>query len=359
MAQQGDTDPTRPADTAQDEIATRLQRAAISQARLVPSDTNARAPSVQYDNQGHRYYDTAPTPLKRLFGSPLAQVGKFARGPNRERLIGDGWGAPRNFSYDPHINTNSRHMGLDFFAPYGETLLSCGDGTVVFVGYQGKNGGVSVPGAKQGQNGQILDGNGNVVANQSEVGFGGICVHVRHTGDFQNYQTEYYHMSSITVRAGQKVTEGQPIGTIGNTGVAGIGPHLHYQIAYIAGGQRVLVNPTAMVPNYRPGHADSTNTAGTSGVILPALAPGGSQVAASQAANIINTLDRSTTMQNQDIAAIKQAQSQYADRTRQVIGVQQSALYASAAAFSGTPPVVVAPMTFDFATGTWSDGKVT
>lgn len=359
MAQNGDTDPTRPKDTSVDDIAIRQARAAASQGQFVTSDVNAHVPTLQYDNQGHRYYDTAPTPLKRLLGSPLAQTGKFARGPNHERLIGDGWGAPRNFSYDPHINTNSRHMGLDFFAPFGEALLACADGTVTFVGYQGKNGAVFVDGVKQGPNGTILDGKGNTIAGQGDIGFGGIAVHIKHTGDFQNYQTEYYHMSAVTVRQGQKVSEGQQIGNIGNSGVAGIGPHLHFQFAYAGGKTRTLVNPTAAVPNYRPGFADSTNTVGAGGIILPTLAPNGLQIAASQAANGINALDRSTTMQNQNVAAIKQGQSQYADRTRQVLSVQQSSLYASASAFSGKAPAVVAPMTFDFTAGTWTDGKVT
>lgn len=356
MAQQGDTDPSRPKDTSIDDVATRLARISGAQARISISDVNAQPPPLQYD-QGRRFYDSAPTPLKRLFGSPLAQTGKFARGPSRERLIGDGWGAPRNFSYDPHINTNSRHTGLDFFAPTGETLLACGDGTVTFVGYQSKNGAVEVEGVHQGPNGTILNAKGDVVATQDQVGFGGIALHIKHTGDFANYRTEYYHMSVVAVRAGQKVTEGTPIGAVGNSGVAGIGPHLHFQVSYYAGKTSALVNPTGLVPNYRPGKADSTNTAGAFGVILPLVAPSGTQIAASQAANVINNVDRSTALANQDLAAIKQGQAQFADRARQIVNVQQTALYASSASFGATAPVVAAPMTFDFATGVWSDGQ--
>jgi murein DD-endopeptidase MepM/ murein hydrolase activator NlpD len=360
MTQQpGDADPSRPKDTAVDDMSTRLSRISTSQGRASVSDLNVQPPTVQYDNQGHRFFDSAPTPLKRLFGSPLVQSGKFARGPNRERVIGDGWGAARNFSYDPHINTNSRHMGLDFFAPKGETLFACGDGTVTFVGYQSKNGAESVEGATQGPNGTILNAKGETIATQDQVGFGGIAVHIKHTGDFQNYRTEYYHMSAITAKTGQKVTEGSPIGAVGNSGVAGIGPHLHFQIAYFAGKTSALVNPTGLVPNYRPGKADSTNTAGAFGVILPLLAPNGTQIMAGQAANVINNVDRSTSLANQDGSAIKQGQSDYADRARQIVNVQQSALYASSASFAATSPTVTAPMTFDFTTGTWSDGGVT
>lgn len=356
MAQQGDADPSRPKDTSIDDVATRLARVSGAQARVASSDVNAQPPALQY-SQGRRFFDSAPTPLKRLFGSPLAQAGKFARGPSRERLIGDGWGAARNFSYDPHINTNSRHSGLDFFAPRGETLFACGDGTVTFVGYQSKNGAVEVEGARQGPNGSILDASGNVVATQDQVGFGGIAVHIKHTGDFASYRTEYYHMSAITARAGQKIAEGSPIGAVGNSGVPGIGPHLHYQISYFSGKTSALVNPTGLVPNYRPGQADSTNTAGAFGVILPLVAPSGTQIAASQAANVINNVDRSTALANQDLAAVKQGQAQFADRARQIVNVQQTALYASSASFGATAPAVAAPMTFDFATGVWSDGS--
>ena len=356
---QNDGSPDRPQDSSIDEIALRASRVAAAQRATVGSDQNARPPAVQYDNQGHRFFDTAPIPLKRLFGSPLVQTGKYAKGPNSERLVGDGWGAPRNFSYDPHINTNSRHLGLDFFAPKGEPLYACGDGVVTFVGYQSRDGRVDVPGAHSDTQNNVLDANGNVVASVNQLGFGGIAVLIKHNGDFQNYQTEYFHMSAVTVKAGQKVTEGQQIGNVGNTGLAGIGPHLHFQVSYVAGGTRSIVNPTAMVPNYRPGHADSTNSFGPGGIIMPTSAPNGVQIAAGQTANTMSGIDRATTMQNQTPADIKQAQANYADHARQVISVQQSQLYANASAFNGQAPVVSAPMTFDFAAGTWSDGKVT
>lgn len=352
----GDTDPKRPQDNAVDGLAVRQARVAAVQTRDASSDANKQPPAVRYAD-GRRLYDTVPTPLKRLLGSPLVQTGKFAKGPNKERLIGDGWGAARSFSYDPKVNTNSRHQGLDFFAPYGETLLACADGVVVFVGFQSRKGAESVPGCHVNSAGQIVDGNEKVVANKDQIGFGGIAVHIKHTGDFSNYQTEYYHMSAITIQDGQRVVEGQAIGNIGNTGLS-IGPHLHFQVAYFSGKTNALVNPTAMVPNYRPGFPDSTNSAGGAGVIMPALAPNGTQVAAGRAASSINAADRATAMQNQGPADLKQEQAQHALRSAQVTGVQQASLYAVAAGFEGKPPVVSAPMTFDFAVGIWTDGKV-
>src|SRR5512142_2172679 len=116
-----DRSATAPAERPQDDGALRLQRAAATLAARHGSDLNQAVPAVEYDKAtGRRFFDTAPVPLRRLLGSPLVQSGKFAQGPARERRISGGWGDPRSFSYDPHVNTNSRHQGLDFVAPAGE-----------------------------------------------------------------------------------------------------------------------------------------------------------------------------------------------------------------------------------------------
>jgi murein DD-endopeptidase MepM/ murein hydrolase activator NlpD len=54
-------------------------------------------------------------------------------------------------------------------------------------------------------------------------------------------ETLYGHNSRILVRAGDAVTEGQPIAEVGNTGLSS-GPHLHFEIRWYGRS----VDPTAV-----------------------------------------------------------------------------------------------------------------
>ncbi|GGN59356.1 peptidase [Streptomyces albiflavescens] len=85
------------------------------------------------------------------------------------------------------------HTGVDFVVPTGTTIKAIAAGTVVSAGWGGAYGNQVVI--------QHADGR----------------------------YSQYAHMSSLSVSAGQTVTEGQQIGLSGATGNV-TGPHLHFEI---------------------------------------------------------------------------------------------------------------------------------
>lgn len=99
-----------------------------------------------------------------------------------------------------------KHKGLDFRGEMGSPIKSTADGTVVFAGVKG--------------------GYGN-------------CVILKHKN---HLQTLYGHLSSISVKEGQKVKLGDEIGKLGNTGRS-TGPHLHYEIIY----KEEKINPITFI----------------------------------------------------------------------------------------------------------------
>ncbi len=96
---------------------------------------------------------------------------------------------------DPVYHTRKMHEGMDFTAPTGTDVFATGNGTVTFVGWQ--------------------QGYGNIV--KIDHGFG--------------YETRYAHLNRFNVRVGKKVTRGDVIAYVGNTGKS-TGPHLHYEVRY-------------------------------------------------------------------------------------------------------------------------------
>jgi len=92
----------------------------------------------------------------------------------------------------PIYKTTRPHRGTDYAAPTGTPVYAAGDGRVIKSGYTGANGNY---------------------------------VFIQH-GD--QYVTHYLHLNKRYVKAGQRVTQSQVIGTVGSTGAA-TGPHLHYE----------------------------------------------------------------------------------------------------------------------------------
>lgn len=90
------------------------------------------------------------------------------------------------------------HTGVDFAAPSGTPILAAGDGQVASAG--------------------PASGYGNLIL-------------IEHTVAGKRVATGYAHMTaaSIMVRAGDRVTAGQQIASVGATGFA-TGPHLHFEL---------------------------------------------------------------------------------------------------------------------------------
>lgn len=95
---------------------------------------------------------------------------------------------------DPHYKTPAFHEGMDFTASVGTPIYATGNGIVERADAKSK-------------------GYGNHV--RIDHGFG--------------YTTLYAHMSEMKVRPGQRVSRGEVIGYVGNTGKSS-GPHLHYEV---------------------------------------------------------------------------------------------------------------------------------
>jgi len=85
------------------------------------------------------------------------------------------------------------HNGTDFAAPHGTPIRSTADGIVTYVGWQSAYGRL---------------------------------IKIKH--DF-GIETRYAHLSKFRVKKGQRVSRGQHIGDMGNTGRS-TGTHLHYEI---------------------------------------------------------------------------------------------------------------------------------
>lgn len=84
------------------------------------------------------------------------------------------------------------HRGVDYSASTGTPVYASGDGKVTASGYSRSNGNY---------------------------------VYIQHDN---RYMTRYLHLHKRTVKPGERVTQGQTIGTVGATGLA-TGPHLHYE----------------------------------------------------------------------------------------------------------------------------------
>jgi murein DD-endopeptidase MepM/ murein hydrolase activator NlpD len=94
---------------------------------------------------------------------------------------------------DPINGSSRQHEGQDFAGDYGSPIYAPADGTVIHAGWE--------------------NGYGRLIKIQHAYGI----------------ETRYGHLSQIRVDVGQKVSRGDRIGDMGNSGRS-TGTHLHYEV---------------------------------------------------------------------------------------------------------------------------------
>lgn len=141
------------------------------------------------------YYDPEGNAVRKAFLRAPFTHGAFrvSSGFNRRRL-------------HPILRVYRPHHGTDYAASRGTPVASIGKGRVITAGWKG--------------------------------GYGK-CVEIRHSG---KYISRYGHLSSIGVKKGASVSQGQYIGRVGSTGLS-TGPHLHFEML-VDGVQRNFLTMT-------------------------------------------------------------------------------------------------------------------
>lgn len=148
------------------------------------------------------YYDERGRSLKRFFlKSPLKFEPRITSRFSRSRL-------------HPIDQVYKAHLGVDYGALIGSSVVAVAAGTVVGAGFSGG---------------------------------GGNTVHLKHAGGFETF---YLHLSAYGpgIRAGAHVAQGQLVGRVGMTGAA-TGPHLDYRLKR----NGVFVNPVSFHARQEPG----------------------------------------------------------------------------------------------------------
>jgi murein DD-endopeptidase MepM/ murein hydrolase activator NlpD len=149
---------------------------------------NKTLEAYRYGDNG--YYDQEGRPLRKAFLKSPLQYSRVTSGFSQRR-------------FHPVLRTYRPHWGVDFGAPVGTPVRVTANGVVLSAGWDGG---------------------------------GGKTVKVRHSG---GYVTNYLHLSRFNTRAGARVSQGDVIGYVGQTGLAS-GPHLDYRVKR----NGTWVNPT-------------------------------------------------------------------------------------------------------------------
>lgn len=167
-----------------------LSKISLSTSNAAPSAEELRANAILTNLDRMNLYRLAA--YKAPFAMPIS--GSFR------------WTSGFGYRRDPKGYGTRMHEGTDMAGAPGTPILATGDGTVIHAGWD--------------------NGYGRSV--EIDHGFG--------------IMTRYGHMSSLDVTVGQKVSRGDKIGGMGNTGRS-TGTHLHYEVRI--GG--TAVNPMTFI----------------------------------------------------------------------------------------------------------------
>ncbi|KZN67865.1 peptidoglycan DD-metalloendopeptidase family protein [Pseudoalteromonas luteoviolacea] len=156
---------------------------------------NGKIIAAEFINQGDTY--TAIRHTNGEFYTPEGRSMKkaFLRAPVNFKYISSNFNPRRLHPVTKQVRP---HRGIDYAAKVGTPVVAAGNGKVTKAGYNRLNGNY---------------------------------VFIEHGGQ---YTTKYLHLHKKHVKTGQRVKQGQKIGTVGATGRV-TGPHLHYE--FLVNGQ--------------------------------------------------------------------------------------------------------------------------
>lgn len=147
------------------------------------------------------YESTMEVLSETVIKEPVERVVKrgtrtfLARGVGRNYGVVSASRVTSNYGWRIHpiYKTKRFHEGIDLAAPVGRSVHAYTSGTVTFAG---------------------------------RTGALGLAVYINHGNGLE---TRYGHLSKIYVKKGQKVSTGDKIGAVGNSGLS-TGPHLHFEV---------------------------------------------------------------------------------------------------------------------------------
>lgn len=158
------------------------------QAQAKEKSASSNNSSSKSESSSSKTASTASAPASTPSSS--GGGGKFIWPANGPKTSDYGWRS------HPISGGKKLHAGMDIGVGIGTPLQAAASGVVISAG--------------------AMNGYGNTIM-------------ISHSIDGQSYTTLYAHLDSVSVSAGQHVSQGQTIGATGNTG-GSTGPHLHFEI---------------------------------------------------------------------------------------------------------------------------------